>query len=154
MQHRFEIQPQPGGLSAGWRIRVAATTRAGLLIAAVQGLCKSAGPQIIEDAAEEKRLFDAKGGDFSALLADVLNKAAAMSAANNETYEEVTFALVTDKEARGGFVGRPVSGWDAPIKNIQFHDLEVAKNSEGLWEVTIPIPGTADAHPPVPGSVV
>lgn len=131
--HKFEILPH----TADIRVRIMSSTRAGMLIAALNGMFYAAKPRLIEEAEETRRPFALKADDFATLLIDFLNEAVALSDANHEVYQEVSFDLITDKEARGAFVGRPVTGFETQIKGATFHDLKVEKNVLGDWETIV-----------------
>jgi len=121
------------------RIKASGGTRAGLLVAALRGMFAAAGGRLPdEEAAEESvRPFSVEAADFSSLLVDFLNEAAAASGTHRETYQDVHFELITDKKARGSFVGRLVTGFDRQIKAVAQGGLRVEKNAEGQWEAEI-----------------
>lgn len=130
---RFEILPQ----TADIRIKAMGATRAGLLIAAVKGMSAATGPRLVEKSKLVERKFDVSSPDFPSLLVDVLNEAATLSDTNKETYEDVKFSLITDKQAQGFFIGRPVSGFATRIKAATHQELDVKKNELDQWEATI-----------------
>ena len=123
-------------LSGGNAIRVRATTRAGLVTAALQGLMAAASPRTSEIDEKKERPFSVTADDFGQLLADLLTAAARASDANKEAYEDIRFTLITDKKAEGAFVGRPTKGFKTPLKGAKAPP-DVAKNEEGEWETTV-----------------
>lgn len=120
----------------GGSIRVRATTRAGLVTAALQGLMADAGPRTSEMDVKSERSFALSAGDFGALLKDFLSAAAKAAAANKEAYEDVRFTLITDKKAEGAFVGRPAESFRTPPREVKAKP-EVAKNEKNEWETTV-----------------
>ncbi|HWQ99933.1 MAG TPA: archease [Candidatus Methylomirabilis sp.] len=128
--HRFEMLDES-------RIRALGTTRAGLFIAALKGMCAATTPRFTEGTERVERPFKIEAPDSEALLVAVLNEALSLSNANREAYEDVSFSLITDKKAEGAFVGRPVNGFEMQIKAALHPGLEVKKNDEGSWEAVV-----------------
>ena len=123
-------------LGKGDSILVRATTRAGLVTAALQGLMAAAGPRTSEMDEKTERQFAVFADDFGRLLADLLAAATEASAKHKEAYEDIHFTLITDKKAEGTFVGRPAKSFHDPIRKPKGM-IGVAKNEAGEWETTI-----------------
>jgi SHS2 domain-containing protein len=119
------------------RIHASGSTRAGLLKAAVKGMFAASGPQYVEGAEEKERSFTVHATDQVALLVGALNEALRQSKEHNESYEDVSFALITDKAVEGRLIGRPVTGFEKSIKAALPTDLEMKKNDEAVWNATI-----------------
>ncbi len=134
---RFEILPHTAGVA----VKVAASTKAGLVSAALQGMFAAAGARFrVEDPVKDKtfeRPFSVSSKDFASLLVDLLNEAIASAEKNREAYEDLSLSLITDTKAEGKFVGRTVTGFDKAIKGATHRDLNVQKNVVGLWETVI-----------------
>lgn len=128
--HRYELLPEQGS------VRIFGSTRAGLLTAAIQGVCAAADPQPVEDAKDVERPFLIESAEFAILLNALITKAISSSQEHQETYREIRFTLVTDKKAEGAFVGRSVSGFGNTIASAA-STQDVAKNAEGEWETMI-----------------
>lgn len=129
---RFELLPDRKGVFA------AATTRAGLYTAALQGWFGT--PEALggadandDDTAKVERQFKLSAPDAVALMQSLLGEAARAAKEHGETYEDVSFTLVTDKKAEGHFVGRK---GPAPICVLRGVD-PIEKNEEGEWVTTI-----------------
>lgn len=128
----YELLPH----TADVRVRVRASTRAGLIAASLQGMFAAAEPKL--GAAEEtERPFSIDAPDFAQLLVGFLNDALQKAAANGETYEDVRISLITDKKLQGAFIGRPATGFATPIAAATDKELKVEKNENGEWETTI-----------------
>ena len=123
-------------LGKGDSLLVRATTRAGLITAAVQGLMAAAGPRTSEMDEKTERSFSVSADDFGQLLAGLLTSATEASAKNKEAYEDIHFTLITDKKAEGTFVGRPAKSFHDPLRSPK-GKIEVAKNEGGEWETVI-----------------
>ena len=128
--HRYELLPEQGS------IRIFGSTRAGLLTAAIQGVCAAADPASVEDAKDVERPFSIESAEFVVLLNALITKAISSSQEHQETYREIRFTLVTDKKAEGAFVGRSVSGFGNTITSAA-SSQDVVKNAEGEWETIV-----------------
>ncbi len=129
---KFEIIDAGDGRS----VRVTATTKAGLAIAAMNGLFAVAAPRTDEEETGLVRQpFEVHADDFGHLLAALLEKAVAAAMKGNEMYEDVRFSLITDTKATGELVGKPVHGFRATVRGVG--PIKVEKNPEGAWESTI-----------------
>ncbi len=129
----FEILTESDGLG----VRVLASTRAGLVTAAVQGVFAAAKPKVDEDdETETERLFAFEAADFGTLLSDLLDGARTASAKHAETFIDVRFTLITDKKAQGAFIGKPAKGFAKEIPPAP-RGMSVEKNEAGEWETTL-----------------
>lgn len=124
------------GKGSDLRVHAAASTRAGLLAACLQGLFEAAAATVVEGSETLERPFTKEAGDFGMLLGAVLDEALADAAAEHETYTDVKFTLITDKKAVGSFVGKKVSVFAALPKQVA-PGAVVEKNGDGEWETTI-----------------
>lgn len=130
---KFEVVAHASGAA----LKLRASTRAGLIGAAILGLFAAQGP-LMADGSDEKleRPFSVQADDFPRLLAALLGQALADAAANGEAYDDVRFSLVTDKKAEGAFIGKRSNGFAAAIKSVS-GKMIVEKNPVGEWETTI-----------------
>lgn len=128
---RFEINETPAGL----RLTAIGSTRAGLAIASIMGLFSIQHPSEVaseEAAQEQERVFALSGANFSELLEKLLRGALAESFKNGETYNHLRFDLITDREAKGAYVGR-VAELATPIKGVTVAENSVTKREDGTW---------------------
>jgi SHS2 domain-containing protein len=122
------------------RVRVRASTRAGLIGASVRGLFEAMHPKFSESEERAKtveRPFQVKAADFNELLVALLNEAIRQSVEYGEAFEEVRLSLIVDNEAKGELIGRSVSGYGKTVKKVERLGLEVEKNEKGHWETII-----------------
>src|SRR5690349_23404952 len=103
----------------GGTLHVRATTRAGLVTAALQGLMAAAGPRTSEMDVKSERPFSLSADDFGTLLVKFLSTAGKAAEDNKEAYEDVRFTLITDKKAEGAFVGRPAEAFKRPLTEVK-----------------------------------
>lgn len=135
----YDILPRTDGL----QIRVFGKTKVGLFQSALKGLFAAAEPHFVNaiepaDRLLNERQFSVQGNSAEELLVNLLNEVIALSDANQESYEEFKFSLITDTKAEGYVVDRPVKGFDAKPIAATAQDLKLVKNEEkGEWEATI-----------------
>lgn len=128
---RFEINDTP----AGKRITAMGSTRAGLAIAALQGLFNAQHPDEVasEEAAQDReRTFAFKGENFGEILQQMLSGALVEAKKNGETYNHFRFDLITDREVKGAWVGR-VAALATPVSGVTVADGSVKKREDGAW---------------------
>src|SRR3989344_3563848 len=93
---KFEILPHTADVA----VKVTASTKAGLAIAALQGMFAASKPRIKdEDAADVKHPFSLEAADFPSLLVDLLNEAVAGASDGPKMFRDISFTLITDKKA-------------------------------------------------------
>jgi SHS2 domain-containing protein len=131
--NRYELLTENGPT----RIRALGSTRAGVFIAAIKGLCAAEKPRFVENSERVERLFNVEAADAVNLLAAVLNEARRLSRESLQAYEDVAFTLITDKKAEGKFVDRAVTGFDAEISAITPENIEMGQNGDGMRQAMI-----------------
>ncbi|MBN1585143.1 hypothetical protein JW899_02115 [Candidatus Uhrbacteria bacterium] len=126
------------------KVRVVASTRAGFMTAALEGLFTANRPQFVETdietrfvARETERDFSVGADDFPGLLAGFMEEALKLSGKNGEAYVGLRLNLITDTKAEGTFLGQPVTGFGHDLKGIDRRSLKVEKNQLGYWESTV-----------------
>ncbi len=135
---KYEVEETPAGRS----ITAKGSTRAGLAIAALQGLFAAQQPATVasEKAAQDKeRLFTLSGSSFGELLGKLLSGALEQSAKNGEMYNHFRFDLITDREAKGAYVGHGVEAFAAPATAVAVDAAGVRRTEDGSWQATITI---------------
>lgn len=120
------------------RIDVRAGTRAGLLIAALQGLTTAEGAMREPGADVQDRAFSVEAADFTAVFTAFLQQAMDVAASNKEVYEDVRFDLITDKKATGAFAGHPAPAHVRTFQKIVPGSLKIEKKDVG-WEAVFTI---------------
>lgn len=133
---KYEIEETPAGRS----ITATGSTRAGLAIAALQGVFAALRPSAVvsEKAAQDKeRPFSLNGVNFGDLLGKLLSGALEQSAKNGETYNHFRFDLITDREAKGAYVGHGVDAFAAPAAAVVVDAAGVRRTEDGSWQATI-----------------
>jgi hypothetical protein len=123
----------------GDRLLVRASTKAGLLGAAVQGLNEAMEPRFAgeEDAAKmTERKFSVIADNFGETLAALLREQLRLVSEEGEAYDGVRLNLVTDRRIDGELLGRPAEGFGrASVRTLP--PEEVVRTVEGEWEATL-----------------
>ena len=131
---KYDILDDPTAL----KLRILASTKAGLVSAALQGVFAATQPEEPDETAEEARFpFELQASGFPALLISLLNEGLAVGQAEGVILEDVALSLITDQEIKGEFVGRPTAGFGQAIRAVSQQDVEVAKNVVNNWETTL-----------------
>jgi hypothetical protein len=128
--YHFSVERDP------LRIKADGTTRAGLIVAGMQGYFAALGIEPPLEGQDMNRPFELEAANAVELILAVLRAASGTASSNKEMYTDISFSLITDKKATGHFVGRAVPSLPAlpPIHGI---DGEVLKDADGLWRATI-----------------
>jgi len=84
-----------------------------------------------------KRTIKIKSLDSSALLVDFLSEVLYQTQVNKEIYDDIKFKKFTNNEIEGELKGLKVERFDEDIKAVTHHNLNVAKNRDGVWEAVI-----------------
>lgn len=126
------------------KVRVVASTRAGFMSAALEGLFAAAQAQFVETdvdtrfvAQESERQFKVAAESFPELLAGFLEEAWRQAKDQQEAFIGLRLSLITDKQAEGDFLGQPVTGFGRELSGVDAAGLTVDKNELGYWESTI-----------------
>lgn len=126
------------------KVRVVASTRAGFMSAALEGLFAAAQARFVETdvdtrfvAQESERSFKVAAESFPELLAGFLEEAWRQAKENEEAFIGLRLSLITDKQAEGAFLGQPVTGFGQELTGIEADGLTVEKNELGYWESII-----------------
>lgn len=116
-------------------IKAVAGTRAGLLSSLSQGLFQAVFPEPDLSAPSVERPFDVAAEDFPELIVKLLDGALADAASANEAYEGVRFTLLTDKVAKGMFLGRPCD--ESPKARQTVPGFKAERGEDNLWAVEV-----------------
>ena len=110
------------------------STRAALLMAGVEGVFKAMQPIAPSEEGEMERGFELKADDSPHLLSHLIQEALRLAAEHSEQYTQITFGLITDKQAEGKLIGTPVTGFERKVRQPAASELKIEKRADGLWE--------------------
>lgn len=123
------------GHTADVRLRVTGRTVEELFRNALRGMSS-----VIKSGAKgevSKREVEVHSQDQTALLVDFLNEVLYMSNINKEVYTDIAFRKLGEVSLIGELSGAPISEFDEDIKAVTYHEAEIVKSPEGLFEVTL-----------------
>lgn len=75
--------------------------------------------------------------DVTNLLVDFLNEVLYNSQVNREIYTDVKFKKIGAKDLEAEIKGIKVESFDEDIKAATYHEADIKKNKEGLYETNI-----------------
>ncbi len=129
---RFEILEHRADL----KIRVFGRDKKELFKNALIGMSSALRAKIKNQRAKIKKI-KVKSFDLETLLVDFLSEALYLSQANKEVYFEARFKKFTENEIEGELIGQKVERFGEDIKAVTYHGLEIKKNKDDSWQVTI-----------------
>lgn len=86
---------------------------------------------------EIKREIKVSSLDLVSLLVDFLSELLYLTETNQEIYEQIQFQKFDDKNMEGILIGRKLKRMGVLIKGVTYHDLEIHRRKDGIWEATI-----------------
>jgi len=128
---KFEVLEHKADL----KIRVFGRNKEELFQNALLGMIAGLRPERKTQSVKRKTRIEAF--DLPALLVDFLSEVLYLIQVNKEIYNKVKFKRLTDKELEVELYGWKVEGFGEDIKAVTHHDLNVAKNENGVWEAVI-----------------
>ncbi len=114
---------------------LAASTKAGLMTAAIGALAAAMAPSPGPEK-EVERAFTLEASDFNGLMEALAQHAIDTGIERKEIYDGVRFSLITATKAVGELLGRPIETRGAHITTAQVR-ADVVKDAEGVWTTKI-----------------
>ena len=113
-------------------------TRAGMVSGAIEGIFDMIQPKVKDEVSlPEEREFAVHGEDFTELFHRLLNEVLILGSAHKEAYEGIRLSLITETEAQGALLSRPVKTVKKPLAAAALTGGAVAKNENGQWDVIV-----------------
>lgn len=131
--HHFELASQDGRTI----LRATGSTRAGLVTALVKGLSVAQAPMILSHEETHERPFSIATQDFTEAVAELLQTALAFSAEYQETYDDVSFSLITDKKIQGQLLGKAINTAGSIVSLAKSGALHISKQDDGSWQAEV-----------------
>ena len=121
------------------KIKVFGKTKEELFLNAMLGMAALLKPQprAGQPQAEKVRYIKIQSSDINALLVDFLSEVNYLRQINMEIYNNVKFIEFSDTYLEAEFNGYEVEEFGEDIKAATFHELDIKKNKDGLWETAI-----------------
>lgn len=130
---KFEILEHKADL----KIKVFGKTKKELFENAMVGMFKGAGYE--KEAKSEKLKVKIKISsiDLPSLLVDFLSEILYLVETRKEVYEKVNFEKFKENEIEATLIGQKLKRMGVHIKAVTYHDLEIKKGKNGIWQATI-----------------
>jgi len=129
---KYKILEHPADI----KVQAFGKTKEELFVNAMLGMIAILRPQI-RNLNIKTRNIKVKSVDLNALLVDFLSEVLYLIQINKEVYNNVKFVKFSDKELEAKLSGNKVRSFGEDIKAVTYHELEIKKNKQDLWEGTI-----------------
>lgn len=123
--------------TADFRMKVEGKTLRELFASAVEGMMKTMKERPAPPEEPAERRISLKAGDSTALLVDFLNKILTLAHVNKEIYTAIEWKEITETSLTVKINGGKVDSFDKDIKAVTFHQADVRKNPDGMWETFV-----------------
>ncbi|MDP3093819.1 MAG: archease [bacterium] len=133
VEKQYEILEHKADL----KIRVFGKTREDLFQNAMLGMFAAADYQSDENGEVVERKIEIDSFDSATLLVDFLSRVICLCEANQEIYDGVELAQLSEKRLEGELSGRKLKQMGVQIKGATYHGLDIHQNQEGSWEATV-----------------
>lgn len=130
---QFEILPHTADL----RIRAYGKTKEELFKNSLIGMSSFIKKSAIKQKPKIERTIQISSTDINNLLIDFLSEVLALGDINQEVYFDVKFEKFLDTKLKAKIYAVKVDEFDEDIKAVTYHEIDVKKNKEGLWEATV-----------------
>ena len=118
------------------KIKVFGKTKEELFLNAMLGMAALLKPKF-KTKKPKVRYIKIQSSDINALLVDFLSEVNYLRQINMEIYDNVKFIEFSDTYLEAEFSGYEVEEFGDDIKAATFHELNIKKNKDGLWETAI-----------------
>ncbi|MFI5400358.1 MAG: archease [SAR324 cluster bacterium] len=122
--------------TADVRMRVTGTSLERLFSDALAGLMDLLRPGSPTGPAL-RRPVSLSAGDATALLVDFLSDALLGALTRRERYDGLVVLELTEERIEAELVGAPVAGFADDVKAVTYHEAELRRRPDGLWETVI-----------------
>ncbi len=86
---------------------------------------------------QTKKNIKVKSENLETLLVDFLSEMLYLIQVNKEIYKNIKFKKFTDIEIEAKLSGKKVESFGEDIKGVTYHDLEIKRNPDGIWQATV-----------------
>ena len=118
------------------KIKVFGETKEALFVAALRGMNAILKAKGKREKAKVRKIV-LQSADINMLLVDFLSEVNYLRQVNMEVYESIKIDQFSDTKLEGELSGYAVEELGEDIKAVTFHELDIKKNKEGVWETVI-----------------
>lgn len=123
--------------TADVRIIVQADSLEKLFSEAVYGMMKIIEPKVDNKKEVIQRTIALEAVDATALLIDFLNEVLLATYIHKEVYNEVIFKSLSERSLEAKLSGFIAKSLGEDIKAVTYHEAEVKKKKDGIWETML-----------------
>ena len=122
---------------ADLKIRAFGKTKEELFLNMLSGMSENMKPELQKPGEKTKRKIKLSSFDFQALLVDFLSEILYLSQVNKEVFFEAKFKKFSENEIDGEIFGQKAERFGEDIKAVTYHNLEIKKTENKIWEATV-----------------
>lgn len=120
------------------RLKVTGITLAELFRAALEGMSSIMGsPDTIKKEVPISKTIELQSPDVTVLLIDFLSDVLALSHTHKALFHKVDFEVLEQTTLRATIHGTHISSFNEDIKAVTYHEANVEKNQQNLYQTTI-----------------
>lgn len=123
--------------TADVRMIVQADSLEKLFSEAVYGMMKIIEPKVDNKKEGIQRTIALEAVDATALLIDFLNEVLLATYIHKEVYNEVIFKSLSERSLEAKLSGFIAKSLGEDIKAVTYHEAEVKKKKDGIWETML-----------------
>lgn len=123
--------------TADVRMIVQADSLEKLFSEAVYGMMKIIEPKVDNKKEVIERTISLEALDTTALLIDFLNEVLLATHIHKEVYNEVIFKSLSERSLEAKLSGFIAKSLGEDIKAVTYHEAEVKKKKDGIWETML-----------------
>lgn len=123
--------------TADIRMAVQGRTLEELFSDALAGMASILKSQNASDKKQVERAISLEAPDTTALLIDFLNETLRLAQTNKESYTQVEFKKILPQSLEANLRGFKVQSFEEDIKAVTYHEAEVKRKKDGIWETNI-----------------
>ena len=108
-----------------------------LFRAALEGMAELIKHDGFSQKGDQVETISLSAADSTSLLIDFLSEVLTRTHVNNVVYNTVDFSVLNEKDLEAIVRGCSVEAFDEDVKAVTYHEAEIKKNKEGLFETVI-----------------
>ena len=123
--------------TADVRLKLQADNLEELFEAALEGMAELIKQGACKEQQTQQISLDTRSLDSTTLLIDFLSDVLTQTHIHKVVYCKATFRKFNDTAISAQLIGVPVDSFDEDVKSVTYHEAEVKKNKDGLYETVV-----------------
>ena len=108
-----------------------------LFTAALEGMAELIKHDGCSRKGDQVETITLSAADSTSLLIDFLSEVLTRTHVNNVVYNIVDFSILNEKDLEATIKGCSVEAFDEDVKAVTYHEAEIKKNEESIFETVI-----------------